>query len=357
MGGGKRFPSSFPTYNGAFCDVMGRLKIDVSSVQFVSKHKPNVVQLLIAIKSLYRDQLKPYGRIVRKRLTENSSTAGFKVDADLTRLREFCGKCPSIQVESECGGEWSALLVGEPCNFVDVYSPQDVYPEGLWDALATYCAALEGEAARLPGGRYACAQTLMSRKLPWLENYSLGEVCHIVQLAISQKKLLGYLDGGIAPYAASRSKAKDQAAAWQTACGNVVDDVQHASWDKVHVQLQLILQESVGPVALSNIKRIFKCKFEEELSETALGHSKLSELLHDSRFHDICYVKLLEQGYFVIPTRPFSIEPEVRHTFLHFPPKLNLRKRSLSAPVNVRVECVDGSPRTRAFTIDGCLHN
>merc|ERR1711990_576143 len=55
-------------------------------------------------------------------------------------------------------------------------------------------------------------------------------------------------------------------------------------------------------VPLSNIKRIFRSQFELELSETALGHSKLSEMLQDDRLQDICTVRLLEQGYFVIPT-------------------------------------------------------
>lgn len=41
-------------------------------------------------------------------------------------------------------------------------------------------------------------------------------------------------------------------------------------------------------------------------SETALGHSKLSELLQDQRLSDTCTVKLLDQGYFVIPL--FTLE-------------------------------------------------
>jgi hypothetical protein len=303
--------------------------------------------------------LKPYGRIVRKRLTENSIAGGFKIDADLTRLRDFCEKCPSIHVEMESGGEWSALLVGQPSDFVDVYSPQDDYPQSLWDAMMDFCVQLQGEEAKLPGGRYACAQAIVAKDLPCLKAFSLGKVCHIVQLAISQKKILGYLDGGITPYALSRSKAKDNAAATQTVCGGADNEQQIARWESVHRQLCQILQEANGPVALSNIKRIFKCRFGEELSETALGHSKLSELLHDSRFGDICYIKLLEQGYFVIPTRPFAMEPEVRYTFIHFPRTVKLRKRSASLPVNMfswqsRLEtsssnAVSGA-RSRAYT-------
>lgn len=66
------------------------------------------------------------------------------------------------------------------------------------------------------------------------------------------------------------------------------------------------LNSQMHQVPLSNIKRIFRSQFETELSETSLGHSKLSELLQDERLHDICTVRLLEQGYFVIPTFEIS---------------------------------------------------
>lgn len=57
-------------------------------------------------------------------------------------------------------------------------------------------------------------------------------------------------------------------------------------------------------VPLSNIKRIFRTKFKTELSETKLGHSKLSELLQDSRFADICSVQLQGNGYIVFQAEP-----------------------------------------------------
>jgi hypothetical protein len=52
---------------------------------------------------------------------------------------------------------------------------------------------------------------------------------------------------------------------------------------------------------LSNVKRLFRSRFHMELSETALGYSKLSELLKDPRLQDICTVQLRGQGYVVVP--------------------------------------------------------
>merc|ERR1719463_671464 len=70
----------------------------------------------------------------------------------------------------------------------------------------------------LPGGRYSCAQALQSRNLLFMQGRSLGQVCHIVQLAISQKRLLGYLNGAVVPYAHSRSKEKQQCAEQNAPC-------------------------------------------------------------------------------------------------------------------------------------------
>ena len=97
-------------------------------------------------------------------------------------------------------------------DFVDVYSPLDVYPEELWMQARAYFESLCEPECILPGGRFSCAACLIERKLRFLSGHSLRKVCHIVQLAISQKKLLGYCNEGITPYARSQSMLKDKAA-------------------------------------------------------------------------------------------------------------------------------------------------
>ena len=61
----------------------------------------------------------------------------------------------------------------------------------MWQAAEAYFESLDDAHMVLPGGRYSCAQALVSRGLEFLSGRSLGQVCHIVQLAISQK-LLGF---------------------------------------------------------------------------------------------------------------------------------------------------------------------
>jgi len=270
---------------------------------------PTEAEVLEAVASLYGDELKPYGRILRKRLAERATAAGATEvgEPDLASLRAACIASSWVTVESEDGGEWSALLVGNHSKFVDVYNPVDCYSESLWAAATNYFQNLTGDEAVLPGGRYSCALTLAERRLPFLEGHSLGQLSHIVQLAISQRKCLGYLNGGITPYSFSHSKVKDSAAAQQSSCAQAAcaSDLTVASWDTARMYLRTILGETLkagsDSVPLSNIKRIFRSQFNTELSETSLGHSKLSELLQDSRLDDICTVRLLDQGYFVIP--------------------------------------------------------
>lgn len=77
-----------------------------------------------------------------------------------------------------------------------------------------------------------------------------------------------------------------------------------ASWDLVRACLREILDTAAqgpGSIPLSNVKRLFRSRFHLELSETALGHSKLSELLQDDRLSEVCAVRLQGHGYVVVP--------------------------------------------------------
>lgn len=272
---------------------------------------PTESEVVAVVYSLYADELRPYGRLLRKRLGERGCGLGLAPgDAGLVHLRAICGGSAELYVQAAQGGEWSALLSGvDPC-FIDVYSPEDVYPAELWTAASRYFGSLHEGDFDLLGGRFACAECLASRRLDFLEGRSLGQICHIVQLAISQKKILGYSHGGTVPYAFSDSMLKDLAASRQSSCvtAELVARRERplATWQAVRCYLREALSSAAlagdgGALALSQVKNVFRSQFHVELSETALGHSKLSGLLHDERLRDICEVRLTEQGYFVLP--------------------------------------------------------
>jgi len=264
--------------------------------------------LPIVVESLYQDQLRPYGRIVRKRITEVFEGIGQDApDLDVRELRALCSASPWLEVcdavPADAGSDWLATIKGRDECFVDVYRAEDRYPHELWAMLAAYFGGPAGRDMALPGGRYASAQALIRLGLPFFAGRSLGEICHIVQLAISQKKILGYLNGAVVPYNRSQSMVKERNAERRRPCTNGRRN-RIVTWGVLRSSISELIDE-LEPgndlIPLSNIKRTFRARFHVELSETALGYSKLSELLQDSQLHDICRVELQGHGYALVP--------------------------------------------------------
>eukprot|EP00419_Tripos_fusus_P058266 CAMPEP_0172929658 /NCGR_PEP_ID=MMETSP1075-20121228/218596_1 /TAXON_ID=2916 /ORGANISM="Ceratium fusus, Strain PA161109" /LENGTH=327 /DNA_ID=CAMNT_0013790959 /DNA_START=64 /DNA_END=1045 /DNA_ORIENTATION=+ len=166
---------------------------------------PKEAELLWAVRSLYNDKLKPCSRMLKLRLAEQPKHNGKLKHCDAGRLRSLCERSSKLQVELLGTNDWAVFLRNYVQDFVDVYSEVDCYPEEVWQAAVNYFGSLaEGPSLVLPRGRYASAQALMARQLPFLRGFALGQVCHFVQIAISKRKLLGYVDGGIVPYASRR---------------------------------------------------------------------------------------------------------------------------------------------------------
>jgi len=282
--------------------------------------KLSAPEVVASVRSLYSDELKPFGRVLLKRLRERAAAAvavaqGLAVEAvdpetmpkiDPKRLRKVCQTCPQLRVEPEDGREFSVTLVGRPCSFLDVCSPHDLYPTEMWIDAAAYFKNLSTEDMYLPGGRYACARVLLGRGLPFIAGRSLGQICHIVQLALSQKRILGYREGQLVPYLHSDEWVKEQCAFHQQPIcpKGGTTSLPLASWEEARECLRQVLDSECNPdlgvVTLSNVKRLFRTRFQLELSETALGHSRLFDLLHDVRFRDVCTVQAHRNGQLLV---------------------------------------------------------
>lgn len=117
---------------------------------------------------------------------------------------------------SEAGSEYSACLAGRKANFIYACSSTDPYPELLWTEMTAFFGSDgAGESVVLPGGRYTAARELVAANLPFLAGRTLGEVCHIVQLASSERQILGYFDGQVVAYDRSEAVVKMRCAALQ----------------------------------------------------------------------------------------------------------------------------------------------
>jgi len=294
----------------------------------------DVTDVIAAVKSLYADEVKPFGRVILKRLRELAAEREavahgmrpIKVDPDdmpridPRRLRKVCDACRQFQVFPEEGREYSVLLKGEQGNFVDVRSSDDPYSYDFWLQVADYFENLDGDAMRLPGGRYACARILCARRLSFFAGLSLGQVCHVVQLAISKMKILGYLEGHLVPFHASEERKKEQCAmlhrpfAQRGLMGE--EKLRLASWEDVQNGLWELLKADEGEdkgqntLALSNVKRLFRSQLKVELSETALGHSRLHDLLGDPMLEGVCVLQTAGSGQVFVAKASGEVKEE-----------------------------------------------
>jgi len=285
---------------------------------------PSEAEVLRSVWSLYGDELRPYGRLLRKRLAEQLGPRGNRLQSCTdSQLRTICEISPSLRVEHEelrdgVTGEWSALLVSESPTFVDVYSEDDVYPEEVWSAAEAHFEAA-GSQLVLPRGRYASAHVLHAQCLPFLAGCTLGRVCHFLQLALSKRRLLGYVDGGIVPYAHSMSMVKARCAQQRRPLPSGAAAPLVADLASARATLREILELRGTPLPLSNIKRLFSSLYNLELSETALGHTTLTGLLNDPHFHDICEVHLQGRYHVARARQPVlaaeSVAPKLADDF------------------------------------------
>jgi len=343
---------------------------------------PKQEEVLAAVKTLYVDQLEPFGRILLRRVRERyaATICGsecFSADdaplVDPKCLHRVCKACKLLHVTPVDGNEISVLLVDRPPAFVDVNSPVDHYPPELWAAASDYFGGLRGEEVLLPGGRYACAQTLASRNLPFLAGRSLGEVCHIVQLAVSKKKILGYIDGNMVPYNHSEESVKEKCAACQQPFVSPTKQQEPnswpvANWEETRACLSAILRSASSPgpepgvITVSNVKRLFRSRFGLDLSETALGYSRLSELLQDPRLRDICTVQIQNAGQFVVhraalpmPARAPGLQPSSNNSNKNRPPPGLLAPGFAAPGLQDAVSVPWNEPRSVRTNGPGCV--
>jgi hypothetical protein len=238
--------------------------------------------LLEAVKSLYKDQIMPHHMLVLRRFQENY---GERLSAQ--QLRHLCLEIPEIQVVATGELKHFDVMLHDPPEgfemFVDQLSPEDSYPPELWLQVQAF---LEDEAQKpqtgWPGSRYEFAKWMKSH-LNCLAEYSLGQICHLVQMSISHRQLLGYRQGNIVSYELS-DDCKKKSNAWLNVPTQILPGEMYVqTWKQAGELIADLLEQNGGTVQLSSLKKMCRKEHNVELSESALGHAKLSEFLKDHR--------------------------------------------------------------------------
>lgn len=209
----------------------------MSPVNDLARDEESLSLRLPLLESLYRDQIPPSASNLRCRwaemVTEISGNIGQchlpKKASVQMLLKMYAGQSDTfVLVETEQEGSFSSYpkllqqlgnsplplailhleakpnlkLRTEPETFLAGFRtlPKDflgfidpltdnAYPDELWQQLSQYFSELiskkKADLYTFPGGRYGAAKELQKRKLPFLAGYSLGQLAHIVQLALT----------------------------------------------------------------------------------------------------------------------------------------------------------------------------
>jgi len=221
---------------------------------------------------LYEDRIKPMANYVKGRLKERSCPDQLvKSFVDLYTEHPDLFKVVQPVKEDE---EVSVFMVKEPSWFkgwVDIDAPEDPYEEEMWAAFAKF---LDGEHT-FAGGRYGMARELMQRQLSFFAQHSLGEVCHIVQLAIQHRKLIVYHRKMLKPI-----QTVLQASAEPTTGGAPVDSEEIKDMDDLCCVLFRMLTHHPQGLRLCRLKQMIKHEFSRKLSEMTFQCTKLIELFN-----------------------------------------------------------------------------
>lgn len=230
--------------------------------------------LISALESLYEDRIKPMANYVKGRLKEKSTPEPLVksfVDLYSQHADLFIVQQPPPGSQAD---EVTIFFVKEPPWFkgwVDIDAPDDPYDEVTWTELAKFLDCEHSFA----GGRYGMARELVHSNLPFLSHLSLGEVCHMVQLAIQHRRLIVYHRKMLKPIQTVLCQLSPANGMGAAAEGEEIKDMD----DLCMVLFRMLIHHPQG-IRLCRMKQMIKHEFCRKLSEMAFQCTKLIELFN-----------------------------------------------------------------------------
>jgi len=233
--------------------------------------------LVSILESLYEDRIKPMANYVKGRLKERSTP-----EPIVKSFVELYSQHPDLFIVQQPAqgsqtDEATIFFVKEPDWFkgwIDIDSADDPYPEATWEELAKF---LDGEHT-FAGGRYGMARELMQRNLPFLSSLSLGEVCHMVQLAIQHRRLIVYHRKMLKPIQTVLCQQPPLSPA--NGNGGAAEGEEIKDMDDLCLVLFRMLIHHPQGIRLCRMKQMIKHELCRKLSEMAFQCTKLIELFN-----------------------------------------------------------------------------
>ncbi|CAD7949615.1 unnamed protein product [Amoebophrya sp. A25] len=275
---------------------------------------PEIDAMHGALESLYCDQIFPDEKMVKARL----KALGVRAMIEQHFVKIYSVQ-PAYLVATDDSGTVSIQFKNGYEGFegwVDPGNISDPYPHSVWEKFADYLQEMleEGVLHSKKGlkpvtfhrGRYGMAQDLHARQLPFFQGYSLGKVCHIVELAL-QRDLLHYENNLLLP-AQACGKYHNALYGVPTASSANVKH-REKSYVKDMTELKAVFSDLLRKYPfgfnLSTLKTKIKRWHGKHLSETVFHETKLLTLVQMPPLDNVVKIVRL-QGNFGYLCQPSS---------------------------------------------------
>jgi hypothetical protein len=255
----------------------------------MTTHRPDPNEAALideALRSLYKDEIVPTQSALKGRLSELTQ------DQNPELIRNFMGyyrQDKTLYRVTGSGQDKVVQLVDEAvtstARFIEPSDPNDPYDAVMWRKFGEYLNNLQRHPELgsfvFSRGRYGMACELQRRNLDFLcspHKYSLGQLCHIVQLGITKRNLICYENNELKPVSACVTMTRallgePQTPAHENDCPHVESVVEFIN------MLKDLMPTPRDSVLLAMLKRRVRCRFNKRISETALRCTKLSEVM------------------------------------------------------------------------------
>ncbi|EEA07725.1 uncharacterized protein CMU_006480 [Cryptosporidium muris RN66] len=356
-----------------------------------SKLNGTLQQIRDALNSLYIDQTRPHIQELLRRIQERSTESFRNMKFGTKELLNELYIHKDEFFVSESGEVYFTNNKVEESHWIDPKNPEDPYSPSIWKAFMQYIhnlirignfnphfsnsSHIESDKYQLnnnsgfsydylnyknnqvtpilmryqfKGGRYGVAIEIHKANIPELKDLSVGQICHLVQLAISKgilqyennvlqprctclkiaaavlaldiEKDNGKFDKGILNKSFVFNDRKNSSSSITTTDTEDNSSINTSPYRKslaadiitLRKQIQRILRDYPEGILLSLLKKYFVSCWNTKLCPTVYGYTRISALLLSDNLKDICRLYVDSKNHVLVQSTNYQIPENVR---------------------------------------------